>query len=111
MRPPRPPKSDRYPMVLPMLRTMDRAACAELRFHPVRKWRADFAMPTARVLIEIDGGAFSGGRHTRGAGFVKDQEKHRAAVIAGWRVLRFIPADITNGTLLRDVRAAIGAQP
>ena len=27
----------------------------EFRFHPERKWRADFAHPASRTLIEIEG--------------------------------------------------------
>ena len=46
----------------------------EHRFHPTRKWRADYAHMGKMVLIEIEGGAW-GGRHVRGAGFIKDSEK------------------------------------
>jgi len=61
----------------------------EYKFHPVRKWRFDFADPHGKVAVEIEGGAFSGGRHTRGAGFIADCEKYNAAILMGWRVFRF----------------------
>ena len=61
---------------------------AEFRFHPSRKWRFDFAHPESRTAIEIEGGVWSGGRHTRGAGYVADCEKYNAATLAGWRVFR-----------------------
>ena len=61
----------------------------EYRFHPERKWRFDFANPHMKVAVEIEGGAFSGGRHTRGAGFVADCEKYNQATVLGWRVLRY----------------------
>lgn len=64
----------------------------EHRFHPTRKWRFDFAWPSHQVAVEVEGGAFSGGRHTRGMGFVADCEKYNAAVLAGWLVLRFVPS-------------------
>jgi very-short-patch-repair endonuclease len=86
-------KSDRYPLVLHVLRSVALDAVAEFRFHPDRKWRADFAIPSAKILIEIDGGVWSGGRHTRGAGFVGDMEKLNAAAVLGYRVLRFQPKD------------------
>ena len=63
----------------------------EHKFHETRKWRFDFAWPDQKLAVEVEGGAFSGGRHTRGIGFVKDCEKYNAAVLAGWRVLRFVP--------------------
>jgi very-short-patch-repair endonuclease len=63
----------------------------EYRFHPVRKWRFDYANPMYMVAIEIEGGVFSNGRHTRGKGFVNDMEKYNTATAMGWRVLRFTP--------------------
>lgn len=56
-----------------------------------RKWRFDFAWPDHKVALEVEGGVFSGGRHVRGAGFKADCEKYNAAVMQGWRVLRFVP--------------------
>src|SRR5688572_10984501 len=70
----------------------------EHRFSPPRKWRFDFAWPDHRVALEVEGGAFTRGRHTRGAGFVKDMEKYNTATLAGWRVLRVTPSDLlTSG--------------
>jgi len=85
------PKSAQYPLVLSILKKLAPDACTEFKFHHTRKWRADFAIPSKMILIEIDGGAFSGGRHTRGMGFVNDIEKLNAAALLGYRVLRFIP--------------------
>ena len=61
----------------------------EHHFHDKRKWRLDLAWPDHRIAIEIDGGTYSGGRHTRGKGFEKDHEKFNAAAILCWRVFRF----------------------
>jgi very-short-patch-repair endonuclease len=70
----------------------------EHRFSPPRRWRVDFAWPDRRVALEIEGGAFTRGRHTRGGGFVKDMEKYNAATLAGWRVLRVTPQNLlTDG--------------
>ena len=90
-----------------MLQTLRADSVAELKFHPTRKWRADYAIPSAMLLLEIDGAVWSGGRHTRGAGFIADQEKLNNAAIMGYRVLRFVPADIKNGTLLNTVKLAL----
>ena len=63
---------------------------AEYRFHPERRWRFDYAWPElGAVAVELEGGTWVQGRHTRGGGFEKDCIKYNAAVLLGWRVLRF----------------------
>ena len=71
----------------------------EFRFHPTRKWRADFAHLPSRTLIEIEGGIYIHGRHTRAAGFAADIEKYLEAALAGWRVIRLGPDEITFHTV------------
>ena len=61
----------------------------EFRFHRTRKWRFDFAWPEHHVAVEIDGGLFVGHGHQRGPQFSKDCQKLNAAVLLGWRVLRY----------------------
>lgn len=61
----------------------------EFRFNPQRKWRADYALTSKMILIEIEGGVYSSGRHTRGKGFSNDCEKYNAAALLGWKVLRY----------------------
>ena len=72
----------------------------EFRFHPVRRWRADFAFPDKMLLVEFEGGIFKGGRHTRGAGFVEDCEKYNAAALLGYHVLRFTDKAVRQGTAI-----------
>ena len=75
----------------------------EYRFHAERRWRADFAQLEARVLIEIEGGIWVNGRHNRAAGFNADLEKYLEAGLAGWRVFRLGPDQIT----LENVRRLV----
>jgi hypothetical protein len=73
---------------------------AEYRFHPTRKWRIDWYWQGPKVGLEIDGGIWTGGRHTRGAGWLKDAEKLNAAAAAGIRMLRATPSQVASGEIL-----------
>ena len=75
----------------------------EFRFHPIRKWRADFAHLESRTLIEIEGGIYVNGRHNRGAGFAADLEKYLEASLAGWHVVRLGPNELTTAHIERLV--------
>lgn len=71
----------------------------EYKFHPERKWRFDFAIDPEgyKIAIEIEGGTYIGGRHTRGKGYANDCEKYSSATVLGWSVLRY-----TTGQLLKN---------
>jgi len=76
----------------------------EYRFHANRKWRMDYAWPAKKVFLEVEGGVFSGGRHTRGKGFVADMEKYNAAAAAGWTLIRCVPDDLKNGKAIQIIK-------
>ena len=80
----------------------------EFRFFPKRRWRADFAWPDQKLLVEIEGGVFSVGRHNRPMGFIKDCEKYNYAVLLGYRLLRFAPPHVTSGDAINCVCLALG---
>lgn len=69
----------------------------EYKFAADRRWRFDFAWPTRMVALEVDGGVWIAGRHTRGQGFANDIEKLNHAVWAGWRVYRVTPEMVSDG--------------
>lgn len=79
----------------------------EYRFHSTRKWRFDFAWTQTKVALEVEGGAFTRGRHTRGAGFVKDMEKYSEAAALGWRILRVTPSALCTPETLGLIRRAL----
>lgn len=83
---------------------------AEHRFDPVRKWRFDFAWPELRVAVEIEGGTWTKGRHTRGKAFEADCEKYNEAAIAGWTVLRVTTDMIDDGRAVTFVERLIVAR-
>ncbi len=67
-----------------------------------RKWRFDYLLTDIRngnalVAIEIEGGLYVRGRHTRGKGYQGDLDKYNHATMMGYRVLRFSTQDILRG--------------
>lgn len=68
----------------------------EYKFHPTRKWRFDYANLEHKIAIEVEGGAFTNGRHTRGKGFINDMEKYNEAIILGWKVFRVTPQQFNS---------------
>lgn len=92
----------------------------EYRFYPLRKWRFDFAWPVVRepqgitgensgaLAIEIQGGMFTQGRHTRGGALRKEWEKLNMAAILGWRILYFQPDDIYKKATMEMIQRALG---
>ncbi len=79
----------------------------EYQFHAIRKWRFDFAWPDIWLAVEIEGGVWTGGRHTRGKGFIDDCKKYNEASLMGWTVLRFPVEQITSGEALKFIEKAI----
>lgn len=61
---------------------------------PDRQWRFDFCWIDVKVAVEIDGGIFVGGGHSRGVQFTGDCEKLNRATMMGWRVLRYTTLDM-----------------
>lgn len=85
----------------------------EYEFHPKRKWPFDFAWLTKRVAVEIEGGAFIQGRHTRGVGFTEDLVKYNQAVVHGWKVLRYTPQQLRADPqgCVNEILSVLGTHP
>ncbi len=99
-------------MLFPRLMTLHGlpAPVPELKFHPTRKWRFDYAWPAHRLALEVDGGIWTQGRHTRGAGWLADSEKLNAAASMGWRMLRVTPAQLCAVETVEMIRSAMEIQ-
>ena len=71
-----------------------------------RKYRWDFYLGDD-LLVEIDGGAWVGGRHVRGSGVESDAEKSAMAAIRGYRFIRVTPAQVDDGRALAWIQQAL----
>lgn len=76
----------------------------EMRFNDARGWLFDFAWPAPQIALEIEGGVWVKGRHSRPKGFEEDCCKYAEAALAGWTVLR------VTGGMVKDGRALAFAQ-
>ena len=82
----------------------------EYEFHPVRKWRLDLCWPEFMVGVEVDGGVYSGGRHTRGKGYTEDCVKINEAIILGYTVVRVTTEMVTDGRAVDFVERVLAGK-
>lgn len=83
----------------------------EQRFHPVRKWRADFMWRRQQLIVEVEGGTWQVGRHQRPEGFERDCRKYNEAALRNWKVLRFTRAMIESGEALAQIMRGLAGSP
>ncbi len=80
----------------------------EFEFHPKRKWKADFHLIDKKILVEVEGGIWSGGRHTRGKGYIGDIQKYNAATMMGYQVIRFSTEQVKSGLAIQEIEKMVG---
>lgn len=82
----------------------------EYRFHDVRRFRFDFAWPEKLVAVELEGGTWIRGAHTRGKRYASDCQKYNLAASLGWSVYRFTTdmLDRDPAGCVAQVKAALG---
>ena len=90
----------------------------EVRFAPPRRWRADYywharviefspfrnTETACDVALEIEGGIWTKGRHTRGKGYLADMEKYNTMTAMGVRLIRLTPSQVCAGELTAWLR-------
>lgn len=81
----------------------------EFQFCEGRKWRIDFYFEAngRRVALEVEGGVWTGGRHTRGGGFSGDMEKYNALAERHIFLLRCVPSDLMKLKTLNAVKTVL----
>lgn len=80
---------------------------SEHLFARPRRWRFDYAWPTQKVALEVEGGVYSRGRHVRPTGFLGDLEKYNHATVLGWKLIRVTPDQLFTTDTLEMLRAIL----
>lgn len=99
------PKPDWPAALANQLRMLGIESQREVLLVPGRKFRTDLVVRD--LAIEVDGGGFIQGRHSRGSGIEKDAEKQALVTIAGYRTLRVTPRQIESGEALGWIERAL----
>ena len=79
----------------------------EVEWHPHRKFRSDFLWPEERVIVEVEGGQWTHGRHQRGGGMERDATKYNEASLMGFMVLRFTTGQVVRGDAVDVIERAL----
>jgi very-short-patch-repair endonuclease len=80
------------------------------QFHPVRKWKFDFAAVAVLVAVEIEGGQWTTSRHRTGTGYEEDARKYNSALALGWAVFRLTAGMSRDEDQLRAIAETIRAR-
>lgn len=82
----------------------------EFKFHPVRKWRADFLITGYPILVEVEGGVWGGANsgHTSGKGYSANCEKYNTAATMGYYVIRSTTEQVKKGECIKFIEDMIG---
>jgi hypothetical protein len=75
-----------------------------------RRFRFDFRI-SDDLAVEVDGGGWINGRHSRGSGMLTDCEKFALAAARGIRVIRVMPEHVADGRALKWIEDALAFRP
>ena len=84
------------------------APVCEFRHIPGRRFRLDYAWPDHRIGLEVQGGIWIGGKHSRGVGQKIDMQKNNLGILHGWRVFQCVPGSEVQ-TIVDFIKPAIEA--
>jgi very-short-patch-repair endonuclease len=79
----------------------------EYRFHPTRKFRADYCWPDKMVILECEGGVWIRGKHGRPSGIKSDMDRGNEIAKLGYRLLRFEPSAMMKQTTVDIILGTI----
>lgn len=103
------PKTDYKAMLVQQCEVAGVKLEPEFKFHPERRFKADWKVNGHMVLVEYEGGLYSSGKrgHSSIAGIQRDIEKANLAQILGYIVIRVTPKHVVSGEAFRWIEGAI----
>lgn len=77
-----------------------------------RMFKADFAWPEYRLLVEVQGGVWrrGGGAHSHPVNIERDIERQQCATLLGWFVFPVTTDDVKSGKAIDQVVRALAAR-
>jgi len=74
-----------------------------------RRWSVDFAWPTQKIVVEIEGGIWrrGGGAHTHPMNVLRDIEKYNALALMGYRLFRFSDRELKDGSAIEMMKKVL----
>jgi hypothetical protein len=100
---------DAFERIKEILDRMEIKYEAYFHFKTTKHWRFDLHLIEYRMLIEIAGGPWSGGRRGKLKNKAWSMDRYDHAEEMGFRFMQFVPADIDMGratTWLRNLKEA-----
>ena len=76
----------------------------EYQFNPDRKWKSDYYIPELKLLIEQEGGVFTGQAHGSIKGILRDIEKYNSCTLLGYRLIRVLPSELMSNRTLEMIK-------
>jgi very-short-patch-repair endonuclease len=74
---------------------------------PGRRFVHDFCWPRQKLAVEVQGGTWTLGAHSSGAGIERDCEKAALALLAGYRTLAVTGGQVRSGQALTWIHALL----
>ena len=91
--------------ILKILNSVCEGWKVEYRFDTTNRYRFDFVNLIYKIAVDIEGGVWSGGGHTRGKGYIKDMRKYNLGQLKGYIILRYTYGE--EDQIPKDVKKAI----
>lgn len=87
----------------------DHAIGFESKYQPIhtKHWRFDFHIVKLRLLIEIEGGPWSGGRNGKLAFKAWSMDRYYLAEELGYKIERFHPDSILSGYVIHWIKGEL----